>query len=152
MHYYVLFSFLKCDARFSTVARYLPFTYSILRKKVTVLFSISLAWLAWAGCNRAELLSQPGTHFFAPPCRVFSSGTSELRIPDVFITFCKPQKSLNAAAAAHPAVDGDFSRWFYPTRERAARQLQEEERRGQPAAASLRLEGEEGEGEGKEEH
>ena len=42
--------------------------YSVVQIKVTVLVSTSLAWLAWAGCSRAELFSQPGTKFFAQPC------------------------------------------------------------------------------------
>ena len=42
--------------------------YSVVNKKVTVLLSTSLACPAWAGCNWAELFSQPGTNFFAQPC------------------------------------------------------------------------------------
>ena len=44
-----------------------PVLYSVVHKKVTVLLS-SMAWLAWDGCNRAELFSQHGTNFFAQPC------------------------------------------------------------------------------------
>ena len=44
------------------------YMYNIVQEKMTVLLSISLAWLAWAGCDWAELFSEPGTNFFAPPC------------------------------------------------------------------------------------
>ena len=42
--------------------------YSVVQKKVTVLLSTSLAWPAWAGCDWAELFSEPSTNFFAQPC------------------------------------------------------------------------------------
>ena len=40
--------------------------YSVVRKKVTVLLNTSLAWPAWAGCNWAELFSQPPTFLHNP--------------------------------------------------------------------------------------
>ena len=43
--------------------------YRVVRKKVTVLLSTSLAWAASAGCSWAVLFSQPCTNFFAQPCR-----------------------------------------------------------------------------------
>ena len=44
--------------------------YSVVQKKVTVLLSTSLAWSAWAGCDWAELFSEPGTKIFAQPCTI----------------------------------------------------------------------------------
>ena len=37
--------------------------YSVVRKKVSVLLTTSLAWPAWAGFRLAELFSQLGTNF-----------------------------------------------------------------------------------------
>ena len=45
--------------------------YSVVEKKVTVLLRTSLAWLAWAGYDWAELFFEPGTNFFAQPCIVY---------------------------------------------------------------------------------
>ena len=44
----------------------------VVRKKVTVLLSTSLAWPPWVDCGQAELFSQPGTNFSAQPCTFWS--------------------------------------------------------------------------------
>ena len=43
-------------------------TYRVVQKKGTVLLSTSLAWLAVAGCSRAETFSQLSSISFAQPC------------------------------------------------------------------------------------
>ena len=42
--------------------------YRNVQKKVTVLLSTSLAWLAVAGCSQAEPFSQLSAISFAQPC------------------------------------------------------------------------------------
>ena len=41
--------------------------YSVVHRKLTVLLSTSLAWLAWDGCSRAELFPQLATNLLARP-------------------------------------------------------------------------------------
>ena len=51
---------------------YLGFTlnmYRVGQKKGTVLLSTFLAWLAVAGCSRAETFSQLSSISFAQPCK-----------------------------------------------------------------------------------
>ena len=63
-------------------------TYSIVQKKVTVLLSTGLAWPSWAGWDRAELFSEPGTNFFAQPCTPNPTGRrgGDSRDPGRFVT------------------------------------------------------------------
>ena len=42
--------------------------YRLVQKKGTVLLSTSLAWLAVAGCSRAETFTQLSSISFAQPC------------------------------------------------------------------------------------
>ena len=51
--------------------------YRVVQKKGTVLLSTSLAWLAVAGCCRAETFSQLSSISFAQPCTVKVSGIEE---------------------------------------------------------------------------
>jgi len=47
---------------------FIRITYRVVQKKRTVLLSTSLAWLAVAGCSRAETFSQLSSISFAQPC------------------------------------------------------------------------------------
>ena len=50
------------------------------RKKGTVSLSTSQAWLAVAGCSRAETFSQLSSISFAQPCRAFASTINEFAV------------------------------------------------------------------------